>query len=57
MIPKLEIAIANMEDKPDFYKQYDSPNGCGIYDDFLPWLKKVLKFCKDNPDAEVEASI
>jgi hypothetical protein len=56
IIPILEKGIADMKERPDFFKQYDSPNGWGTYINFLPWLEKYLAACKENPDAEISVS-
>ena len=56
MIPALEAAIDRMEADPDHFRQFDAPNGWGTYDDFLPWLKRLLEACREYPDAEVESN-
>lgn len=55
LIPILRKAIADMEDRPEFYKQFDSSNGWGTYKHFLPWLREYLAACVEYPDATVEA--
>lgn len=57
MIEPLQKGIADMRARPEHYKQFDSPNGWGKYDDFLPWVDRVLKCCQANPDAKVSASM
>lgn len=57
LIGPLESAIAELKSDPCKYRAYDSPNGWGIYDDFVPWLEKLLQACKDYPDAEISVSI
>lgn len=54
IIYPLEQAIALMENSPDFYKQFDAKNSWGTYDQFLPWLKNLLKACEENQDADIE---
>lgn len=56
LIKPLKKAIKNMEKKPDYYKTFNASNGWGTYDQFLPWLKKLLQICKENPDAEISVS-
>ena len=56
LIEPLERAITDMKARPAHYKQFDAPNGWGTYDDFLPWLERYLKACKENPDADIEVS-
>lgn len=38
------------------FRAYDSPNGWGTYDNFVPWLEKYLAACEEYPDAEVRVS-
>lgn len=56
LIEPLRQSIKDMESRPDWYKVFDAPNGWGTYDQFLPWLKDLLKACEDFPDAEIEVS-
>lgn len=35
---------------------YDSQNGWGTYDQFLPWLEQLLNACRENSDARIEVS-
>lgn len=56
IIPILEKGIADMEARPDHYKQFDAPNGWGSYIHFLPWLKNYLAACREYPDATIRVS-
>lgn len=53
IIPALEKGIAKMKKYPAKFKSYDAPNGWGTYDNFLPWLEKVLEACRNNPNAKI----
>lgn len=53
---KLRPAIALMKADPDRFKAHDSPNGWGLYVNFLPWLERYLAACEANPTARVEVS-
>jgi len=55
LIQPLTDAIYKMKRAPKLYKQYDSPNGWGKYDNFLPWLEGLLAACKEHPNAVVRA--
>lgn len=46
----LELLISD----PDRFRQYDSPNGWGLYDNFVLWVAKYLEACRCHPDAMVE---
>ena len=52
----LESGLADMRARPEVYKEYNAKNGWGTYDDFVPWIEKLITACKQYPDAIVEAS-
>ena len=56
LIEPLRSGIALMESDPDRFRKLDAENGWGTYDQFLPWLRRYLLACEENPDAEVMVS-
>lgn len=56
LVEPLTKGIELMKADPDRFKAHDSPNGWGIYDDFLPWLERYLQACIDNPKATISVS-
>jgi hypothetical protein len=52
----LEPALRDMKHRPAHYAQFDSPNGWGTYEDFLPWIEEYLAACLSCPDAVVDVS-
>lgn len=56
LIPILEQGIKKMKDDPAHYKQFDSPNGWGVYEDFVPWLERYLDACREYPKAAIYVS-
>jgi len=56
LIESLRAAIAEMEANPDVYRAFDSPNGWGMYEHFVPWLRAYLAACEKWPNAQVRAS-
>lgn len=56
LIAPLETAIADMRERPEFYKKFNSPNGWGMYEDFVPWLERLVEACREYPYAKVRAS-
>jgi hypothetical protein len=56
LIEPLEAGLKKMKADPDKYREYDSPNGWGKYDDFVPWVERYIEACKQDPDAEVSVS-
>ena len=56
LIPILEKGLADLKERPEHFKTFDSPNGWGKYIHFVPWVEKYLEACKENPDADVRVS-
>jgi TRAP-type uncharacterized transport system substrate-binding protein len=56
LVNLLEEGLAKLKADPEFYRQFDASNGWGIYDDFVPFVERVLEACKEHPDADIEAS-
>lgn len=56
LIPILQNGISMMEKDPSFFKQYDSKNKWGTYDQFVPWLREVLETCENYPNADIRVS-
>ena len=56
IIQVLEKGYEDMKARPDYYKKFDSPNGWGLYVNFLPWVERYLEACKTYPDAEISVS-
>ena len=53
IIPLLEKGYEDMKERPDYFKQFNSPNGWGTYKNFLPWVEKYLEACKKYPEADI----
>lgn len=56
LVEPLRDGIVEMEGDPDKYKQFDSENAWGCYEQFIPWLREYLKACIENPDCVVSVS-
>jgi hypothetical protein len=56
LIEPLTAAIALMRADPPRFEAYNSPNGWGLYEHFLPWLERYLRACREYPDAGVSVS-
>jgi hypothetical protein len=41
---------------PERFEVYDSPNGWGLYEHFVPFVEAYLEACEKYPDAEVSVS-
>lgn len=56
IIEPLRLGLADMVAKPSHYEQFDSPNGWGRYDHFLPFCVRYLEACIAHPEATVRIS-
>lgn len=54
LIKSLEKGLKLLKESPNFYKKFNSPNGWGVYKDFVPFVEEVLCACKKHPNAIVE---
>ena len=56
VIPILEKGLASLKAQPSYFKQFNSPNGWGLYEHFVPFVEEYLNACKEHPDAIIAAS-
>lgn len=52
----LKNGIRELKENKNYYKRFDSENGCGIYEDFVSWLINLLEVCEKYPNSEIETS-
>jgi hypothetical protein len=55
-VPLLMAGLVLLRAAPETFRKLSAPNGWGTYEDFVPWVEKVLMACEANPDALVRAS-
>lgn len=53
LIQPLSEGLAKLIADPDKFKKYDSPNGWGMYQHFVPFVSQYLAACVTNPEASV----
>lgn len=56
LIEPLEKAVALLKEKPFHFQQFNSPNGWGMYEHFVPFVEEYLHACRENPDAAISVS-
>jgi hypothetical protein len=56
LIALLEAGLKNLKSDPDRYRQFNSPNGWGIYEDFVLFVEEYLNACRKYPDANIRVS-
>ena len=57
LIQPLTWGVEQMKVDPDRFTALNPKNGWGSYDDFVPWLERLIKACKQYPDAKVTVSV
>jgi hypothetical protein len=50
----IERGLVDLKARPVYFKQFDSPNGWGVYKDFVPFVEKYLEALKMYPDGIVK---
>lgn len=55
IIDVLEKGLEDLLKRPEHFKKFNSPNGYGIYPNFVKFVEEALKACKENRHAEIEA--
>lgn len=56
LIPLLQDGLKKLLSKPKYYEKYNSPNGWGMYEHFVPFVEKYLYACIEYPDAIIKVS-
>lgn len=56
LIHDLQCGLSQLKGEPERFKKFNSPNGWGMYEHFVPFVEKYLEACIANPDADVEVS-
>jgi hypothetical protein len=55
IIAIIEKGLEDLKSRPEYFKQFNSPNGWGMYDNFVPFVEEYLKACKEYPESYVHA--
>lgn len=56
LIEPLREGLALLKSDPEKFEQYNSSNGWGLYEHFVPFVEKYLAACEEHPDADVKVS-
>jgi hypothetical protein len=57
LIEPLEQGLAKLKADPEFFRQFDAPNGWGVYEHFVSFVERILAACKEYPDADIHVWI
>ena len=56
IIEIVERGLTDLKDDPAYFKKFDSPNGWGKYDHFVPFVEKYLEALKKYSQAIINIS-
>jgi hypothetical protein len=56
IIELLEKGLLDLKARPEYFEIFNSPNGWGMYEHFVPFVEKYLNACKEFPNAEISVS-
>ncbi len=56
IIEIVEKGLADLKARPEYFKQFNSPNGWGMYKHFVPFVAEYLEALKEYPEAKIEVS-
>ena len=56
IVELLEKGLVDLKARPEYFETFNSPNGWGMYEHFVPFVEKYLEACKEYPDAIIEVS-
>ena len=56
IISKIEEGLKFLKRKPEYFEEFNSPNGWGKYEHFVPFVENYLNACKEYPEAIVKVS-
>jgi len=56
LIEPLEHGLKLLKGDPKRFQEFNSPNGWGLYEHFVPFVRNYLRACKEYPNARVEVS-
>jgi hypothetical protein len=53
IIEIVEKGLEDMKARPKHYETFNSPNGWGMYHNFVPWIERYLAALKEFPESQV----
>ena len=56
IIEPLSVGTAKLATQKRVFEEFNSPNGWGMWEHFLPFCADYLQACRDHPDALVKVS-
>ena len=56
IIGVLKDGLQKLKENPEHYEKFNSPNGWGMYEHFVPFVEEVLDACIKYPNAIIFVS-
>lgn len=56
IIDLLDKGLADLKERPAHFETFNSPNGWGMYEHFVPFVEKYLEACREFPEAIINVS-
>lgn len=56
LVLPLSEGLARLEAEPEFFRQFNAPNGWGKYENLVEFVRDYLQACRECGDADVYAS-
>ena len=56
IIEIVEKGLKDLKARPEYFKQFNSPNKWGIYEHFVPFVTEYLEALKQYPESKIEVS-
>jgi len=56
LVTPLFDGLERLKKFPQVFSVLDSPNGWGLYENFVPWTERYYRACCEYPAADVSAS-
>lgn len=53
----VEEGLNDLKERPQYFEQFNSPNGWGLYEHFVPFVEKYLDALKEYPEAIIRVSV
>ena len=50
----VEKGLADLKARPEYFEQFNSPNGWGMYENFVPFVSEYLEALKEYPEAKIQ---
>jgi len=56
LIEPLQKGLDTLEADPDKFEKFNAPNGWGMYEHFVPFVREYLEACKQHPKSTIYVS-